>query len=206
MTKIRAVCFDIGGVLADVAHTWSTAMHAAGLQPTANAAVPFEDLDAFKLYQAGQLGIEAYLDELGDFLGIDTAGALSVHEHILMRPTTGTLEIIGELQAHCIVTGCLSNTNSLHWPVLIDPEKFPNVAALTIKAASQLIGFNKPAAESFRAFETMARAGAAEVLFFEDGPGNVAGALEVGWNAVLVDASGGQEGQIRTALSTYGVL
>ncbi|MHB8636998.1 MAG: HAD-IA family hydrolase [Fimbriimonadaceae bacterium] len=201
MTRIRAVCFDIGGVLAEVALTWDAALAAAGLPAPTEKQIPLEEFATFKLYQAGQLDIEAYLDELACFLGIEVAAALKVHESILLRPTERTLEIVNELNANGFVTGCLSNTNTLHWGVLTDAGRFPNVAALQIKAASQLIGHNKPAEASYRAFEAMAGVSPSEVLFFEDGPKNVAAARQLGWSAVLIDPLGRHADQILQGLS-----
>ena len=203
---IRAVCFDIGGVLVHVGVTWADAMRAAGMTPPTQADSHYEGLDAFKLFQAGQLDIEAYLDELADFLGIDSQAALKVHEHILLRITDGTLEIVQELNSNGIVTGCLSNTNTLHWQVMLRPEAFPNIAALQHKVASQIIGFNKPAPESYQVFEAAVGAQGSEILYFEDGPANVEGGLHAGWNAILVDPSQSQESQIRKALTDHRVL
>ena len=206
MTQIRAVCFDLGGVLAHVAPTWDAAMAAAGLPADTEKKVHLEILPAFKLYQAGQLDIEAYLDELGDYLGIPAAAALKVHESILLGPTDGTLAIVEDLNARGLITGCLSNTNTLHWAVLIDHTKYPNIVALKVKAASQLIGHNKPAEKSYRAFEALASVGPNEILFFEDSPVNVAAARHFGWNAVLVDPTGDQKTQIQRALNDHKVF
>ena len=207
MASIRAVCFDIGGVLVEVGVTWSDAMKAAGMTPPRQADSHYEGLDAFKLFQAGQLDIEAYLDELADFLGIDAQAALKVHEHILLRITEGTLEIVQRAEfKEGIVTGCLSNTNTLHWQVMLRQEEFPNIAALQHKVASQIIGFNKPAPESYRAFEAAVGAKGAEIVYFEDSPANVKGGDAAGWHAVLIDPKVNQERQIREALSSHNVL
>ena len=206
MAEIRAVCFDVGGVLAHVALSWDAAMAAAGLPSGPSYAIPLETLPAFNLYQAGQLDIEAYLDEAADFLEINSATALKVHNSILLGPTDGTFAIVDELNARGLTTGCLSNTNTLHWGVLTDPKRYPNVAALQVKAASQAIGFNKPAEESFRAFEAMAGAAPGEILFFEDGPANVEAAKRFGWNAVQIDPLASQTDQIRRVLTDYSLL
>ena len=206
VSKIQAVCFDISGVLAHVAFSWDSAMTAAGLPSGPSYAIPLEILPAFNLYQAGQLSIEAYLEELADFLEIDSAAALKVHNSILLRPTDGTLAIVEELNVRGFATGCLSNTNTLHWGVLTDPKRYPNVAALQVKAASQLIGHNKPAEESFRAFEAMVGFSPDAILFLEDSPANVEGAKQCGWNAVQVDPSGGQAQQVGIALAQFGVI
>jgi len=205
VSSIRAVCFDIGGVLAHVALSWDAAMVAAGFKAGPSYEIPLEVLGAFKLFQAGQLDIEAYLDELGDYLGLNAAAALRVHESILLRPTEGTLEIIEALNSKSVTTGCLSNTNTLHWSVLTDPARYPNVAALKIKAASQVIGHNKPAEEAYRAFESLTGAAGSQILFFEDGESNVAAAAALGWNAVLVDPQGDQAKTIRAALNSAGL-
>ena len=180
-------------------------MDAAGLPAGPSFEVPLEIFPAFTLYQAGQLDIEAYLDELADYLDIDAAKALKVHDSILLRPTAGTLAIVQDLNARGLVTGCLSNTNTLHWAVLTDPERFPNVSELQVKAASHDIGFNKPSEESYRAFEKLSGIDPAQILFFEDGKENVDAAKSFGWNAVLIDPAKEQAPQIRQGLTDHGV-
>jgi len=206
VAQIRAVCFDIGGVLVHVANSWDAALEAAGLPVDASCAIPLETLPAFELYQAGQLDIEAYLDEVAAFLDIDSTAAAKVHESILLRPTDGTLEIVEELNRRGYITGCLSNTNTLHWGVLTNPLLYPNVAALQVKGASQLIGFNKPAEESYLAFESMASVAAGQILFFDDNGANVEAARRFGWAAVQIDPTKDQASQIRSGLAGRAVL
>lgn len=205
MAEIQAVCFDIGGVLAHVALSWDSAMIAAGFQAGPSFQVPLEILPAFRLYQAGELDIEAYLDEVAEFLSIDSTAALKVHESILLKPTTGTLEIVDQLNGAGLKTGCLSNTNTLHWGVLNDPVKFPNVCALRFKAASHDIGYNKPDEASYRAFESIADVHGQHILFFEDTEANIAGAISAGWNAVQIDPTRDQANQIQQALAHHGL-
>ena len=202
---IRVVCFDIGGVLVHVATTWEEAMQSAGLTPSPKAHGRLDGFPAFDLFQEGQLSIEAYLDELSDYLDIPVGDALLAHDHILMDPTAGTIEIVRELNAAGWTTACLSNTNSPHWSELLRPERFPNIAALQLKAASQELGYAKPDARIFRAFEELAGARPDEIIFFEDGPANIAGAQACGWNAIHIDPRASQQGQIRAALDAAGV-
>ena len=131
---------------------------------------------------------------------------MKVHESILLRPTEGTLEIVEELNRRGYITGCLSNTNTLHWGALTNAFRYPNVAALQFKGASQLIGFNKPAEESYRAFESMASVVPDQILFFDDIAANVEGAQHFGWDAVLVDPTKDQASQIRSGLAARALL
>jgi HAD superfamily hydrolase (TIGR01509 family) len=203
--EIKVVCFDIGGVLVHVASIWGEAMRSAALEPSAKDGYKLDSFPAFDLFQAGQLSIEAYVDELAEFLSLPADKALRAHDHILMEPTEGTLDIIEQLNARGVGTACLSNTNSPHWAELMKPDRFPNIAALKLKAASQELGFAKPDSRIFGAFEELSGAVPSEILFFEDGPANVAGARACGWNVVQIDPKGSQQQQITTALEAVGL-
>lgn len=180
-------------------------MREANLTPTVPEGGKLEDCPAFPHYQDGSFDEAGYLHGLAQYLQISDADALRAHNGILSRPTEGTGEIVQKIEVKGLTTACLSNTNALHWEVLTDPNRYPNIASLNVKAASQIIGISKPDPRIYQEFEAMVQANGSEIVFFEDSPANVEAALKLGWNAVLIDPAGSQKDQITSALSNYQI-
>jgi putative hydrolase of the HAD superfamily len=201
---ITLVCFDLGGVLVHVATTWPEAMRAAGIEPTVPEQTALHAAPSFDPYQAGQIDTPTYLRSLAEFLQVTEAAAEQAHDHILLEPTLGTLDIVTELNAGPTKTACLSNTNELHWRELLGP-RFPNIQALKIHLASQNLGLAKPDLRIFRRFEELTQTPADQILFFEDTEVNVFAAQAAGWNVVRIDPKGSQESQIRAGLDAHGI-
>ena len=77
-----------------------------------------------------------------------------------------------------------SNTNELH------SRHFLQQFAETVRhfdglVLSHEVGFRKPRPEFFRHAERLAECGAAECLFIDDLPANVAGARALGWQGIV---------------------
>lgn len=92
----------------------------------------------------------------------------------------GARELLAGLRSRHRIA-CLSNTNALHWARLDGIEDVFDVCI-----ASHLTGFLKPDREAYE--DALARLGAEpeQVCFFDDLPGNVAAAREVGMQAFQV--------------------
>lgn len=193
MSAGKIVVFDLGGVMVRVARTWDDAARRAGI-PISRAEAGrsrLAELEGFEPYQARQIGLQEYLQQLRLYLGLNTTEeALSVHQGILMEPYPGTLELVDALHAHGFRTGCLSNTNAPHWALLRSPDHYPAIAALQSAMASHEVGLGKPDPAIFRTFEATFGVNASEVLFFDDHPANVAAAKACGWDAYEVDPTG----------------
>jgi glucose-1-phosphatase len=191
VTELRAVCFDLGGVLVEIAHTWEEALDAADIPHSLPGGTPLVAAPLFVEYQAGEVNEAEYLRALAGYLGLAEVGnALTAHDAILLREGPWVLEAVRRLNASGIVTGCLSNTNALHWAELNRPERFPGLAELQVRLASHEIGANKPDEAAYRAFEAAVGFHGREIAFFDDHPGNVAAARELGWQAEAACATG----------------
>ena len=205
---IRAVVFDLGGVLVRIHHTWEAAARSVGvsggemLGRLANYA-PLSD------YQGGILSEGNYLATLSRDLECSVQEAGQVHAAILGSDYPGAEDLVNELKTLGLPTLCLSNTNELHYQEFFG-GRFPVCNALDHLIASHRIGVNKPAPEAFQAIQDLLPPIEGEVIFFDDHPGNVAGALEFGWLAKQIDP-GDETGadpvaQMREELARLGVL
>src|SRR5437868_5047357 len=91
---------------------------------------PQDDLHAmpqFDAYQAGDLTDEQYFAALAEYLFVSVADAERVHCSMLIKPFPRVLEVVQELNASGVITGCLSNTNAPHWHELVESNRFPAI-------------------------------------------------------------------------------
>jgi putative hydrolase of the HAD superfamily len=206
--KYRLVVFDLGGVLVRICHTWQEVARTTGavcaLDPQGNT--PLTAFPEFDLYQAGEVSLGVYLEALVRFTGCAAGDALRMHNGILVEAYPGTEELVTELEAAGIGTGCLSNTNEPHWIDLAMNGRFPAIVRLERKMASHLVGMNKPDPAIFRLYADTHGVRPEEIAYFDDNGPNVAAAREVGFAAFQVDSARDPAAQMRAHLVTLGVL
>lgn len=205
---IKCVCFDLGGVLVRIRPTWHQAIAACGIEPDGE----MNELDSrpeFREYQLGLIGEIPYLEALSKALGSDGVGidvAKSIHEAILVEPYSETFELVTELQQNEVATGCLSNTNELHWKRLIDPAFTPAIAMIQHKLASHIEHLAKPSREIYQRFEEMSGFQPEEIVYFDDSETYVEAAKSYGWKGFHIDPSGSTSDQMRKTLKTLDLL
>lgn len=202
--EVRAVAFDIGGVMVRIAASWDEAARAAGLEPRPGLG-PLGALPEFAEYQAGEIGDDEYLAALGAYLGEGRAEAEQAHRAILLDPMPGTEELVADLEALGIVCGCLSNTNALHWGPLVGDGTYPALARMQVQVASHRVRSSKPEQAVYRAFERDAGASGAEVAYFDDVAEYVEGGRAMGWRAWQVPEGADPAAFMREALASAGV-
>ncbi len=202
------IVFDLGGVMAEISHSWEEAARVAGV-PCSNLSDGFTKLasfHAFDLYQAAEISLEDYLSALAQFVGCPQSEALKVHNGILVVEYPGVKELVEEIHAKRIRTGCLSNTNEPHWEMLALNGQYPAIHSLEMKMASHLVGMNKPSPEIFNRYCSEFQLEPSDIAFFDDGPLNVEGAASCGWNACRIDPSQDTPTQMRAYLRELGVI
>jgi len=92
----------------------------------------------------------------------------------------GARELLSGLRARHRIA-CLSNTNSAHWARLEGIEE-----VFTVCIASHLTGYLKPDRRAYEGALRRLGVEAGQVCFFDDLPGNVAAARELGMQAFQV--------------------
>ena len=202
------VVFDLGGVLAEISHTWEEAAACAGVT-CANLrshSTKLASLEAFDQYQAGKISLDEYLEALAEFAGCPVEKALRVHNGILVTEYPGVAALVGEIQTLGLGTGCLSNTNEPHWEVLALNGQYPTIHSLRMKMASHLVGINKPSPDIFNLYCATFGLAAENIVFFDDYAVNVDAATACGWNARRIDPSMDTPKQMRAYLRDLGVL
>lgn len=208
MDAMRVVCFDVGGVLAEIRPVFADCARAVGLDPVPASleGKKIGDLAFFDDYQAGRYTDDEFLQVFGDFMGVSAETAFRVHQAILVGPNPGTVELVESLRERGVKTGCLSNTNELHWRVFMEGVLLPHLPRLDFQVGSHRLKLDKPNAAIYRAFEEICGAKPGDIVFFEDGAKNVEGALACGWDAVLIDPVNDPCGQMVDALRSRGIV
>lgn len=200
--KPTTVCFDLGGVLVKICTDWNVALG----RDLGAPAWGIDEPAIFAQYQSGQVERPEYVQQLASHLGTSESHALAAHQRILLEPYEGTLELVLELKAHGITTGCLSNTNELHWIEMTMSQRFPAITHLEHKMASHIVGLSKPDKQIFEAFEHLSGAEPSQIVYFDDSATNVSAAHSYGWHAVLIDPNGDTATQMRGQLQTFDLL
>ncbi len=206
---IDAVLFDLGGVLVEIQRDWAALCASVGFVPGASSFEPearSERAAALEAYHLGAISIEACSDAWARTCGApcDRATATRLIDAIVVRPYDGGLELVRELDSMGIVTGCLSNTNALHWQRMC--RDFPVMGALRHRLASHELGVAKPDRAIFDRALQVLDLPASRVLLFDDLPENCAAARDAGWSAMLVDYERPTATQMRSHLRGLGVL
>jgi HAD superfamily hydrolase (TIGR01509 family) len=202
--RIKAVVFDIGGVLIEINRDWQFAMRDAGLRSPVHGHL--SSFWAFDDFQLGAISLEKYSEALQLYLALGSPeDALLAHNHIIRESYPGTLELIEELKDAGVTTACLSNTNQPHWDEMRS-GRFPNIDALEDSFVSNELKLEKPHPPIFQAVEDKMKLLPAEILFFDDTEINIEGALEKGWKAHWIDHTQNPAEQMELILISEGVL
>lgn len=201
----KIVCFDLGGVMVQIAGTWKQAAVNAGLTAEVKATA-FSDIGFFDRFQAGAVSQGDYLEALSGALGIDATLCASAHNGIIQAEYPGIPDLVGRLRERGVRTGCLSNTNELHWELMTRPDLFPTVASLDVKVASHLVRSCKPDPAIYQDFEDQAGLRGGEVVYFDDVPQFVEAGLSRGWRAFKIDPNAGPSAQMGAILVELGLI
>lgn len=188
-------------------HTWREVLSSAGL-PSSSEVLdqPLWMCEHLEGYQSNSLGDDEYLELLGSFLTLGSPEeARRAHDYVVKETYPGAVELIEELNAAGVMTGCLSNTNKLHWDALLS-GRFPIVDALRIRLASHELAKNKPDPEVYERFEEAAGVDPWDIVYFDDTPGHVEAGRRRGWRSYLIDPADDPVAQMRRALESEMLL
>lgn len=205
---IDAVVFDLGGVLVRIRRDWDELCAAAGVAATPAS----RDHQAHEArhnaladYQCGASTLDeccsTWADSLGE--GTDPAIGRALLEAIVDAPYPGTAALVDALKAHGIVTGCLSNTNALHWESGL--AALPAVAQLDHRFASHHLRLAKPHRAIYDHAARAIGVAPGRIVLFDDLDENCTGARAAGWVAHEIDHAGDTASQMRRHLVALGV-
>ena len=210
-TAVRFVCFDLGGVLVRIARSWEDACRRAGVDLSHATAADWERHRALMLrYETGELDEAGYLREAPACVGggdrVTAAQIVKVFDAWLLGMYPGAAELLTQLRARGLKTGCLSNTNARHWGSLTRLLEYRPLLELDFRLASHELHAMKPDERAYRRAEEVTGFRGSAILFFDDKRENVEAARAVGWKAEVVDRADDAVPQIREQLARHGVL
>jgi len=215
MRPRKVVCFDLGGVLVEICRDWLQACQVAGLEPRP---VP-PDFDRQRSaagadHQLGRMSDEDYYARVSEASAksYDAAEVARVHHAWTLGEYPGVDALIAELSAHEHLTlACLSNTNAPHWerlaPAADAPRpEYPSLQRLEMRLASHLLGLAKPDSRIYAAARDHFGVAPEDIVFFDDLDENVRAARVAGWHAHCIDPRGNPASQVRSELSSLGLI
>lgn len=129
-------------------------------------------------------GIAVLIDRYPDWIDEIRAWDERWHE-MISGPIDGSVAILDRLRAAGVPTWAITNFSAEKYAETV--ERFPFLKGFRDTVVSAHVGLLKPDAEIFRLFLDRNGLAAADCLFVDDMPANVASARAVGLNAVLFE-------------------
>jgi len=205
---LKLICFDLGGVLVRIAHSWQEACERAGLPVRAldDAGRGEAALELWSLrLHAGQVTLPEYCAGLSTALdGVYSAEEIeAAHRVLLAGDYDGVAELVSAVRATAVSTALLSNTNDAHFS---DLRHGPAVRLLDHLFLSHETGLLKPGAAIYAHVEVSTGVAPEAIAFFDDTAANVEAARTRGWRGLVIDHRAPTAPQMRRALIDWGVL
>lgn len=195
-TPVRALLFDLGGVLIDYSGIEDLAAILPDPSSHAEVRARLSLCPHTQAFGVGRLGREDYARRfVADWrIEQDPVSFLDGFRASVRGWLPGAVELLTTLRRRYRI-GALSNTNSVHWERVMDD--LGGRALFDVALSSHEMGMSKPDACVFHAALDRLAMPAHAVAFFDDAPANVAAASEVGMRAFRVDGVDG----VRRALA-----
>jgi putative hydrolase of the HAD superfamily len=207
---VKAVCFDLGGVLIRIVSDWAEACDRAGVELKGAWSEPMKR----KRLSVASNRFEVGASTFDDFAGVICEMSEYTRDEVervvdawLIEPFAGMEEVIDRLLARGVKTAVLSNTNERHWPVIVDAGgPFAMVNRLGVLLASHEIGARKPDAAAYLRVEEELGVPAESILFFDDLQDNINAAVWQHWRTFRVYPQNDPAGQIMQELEQQELL
>ena len=189
MTKIKAIIFDLGGVLIDFSGM-TDIRSMMRKDPSLDAIRPrWITCPTISAFERGEISSDIFASEFTQTwdLQIEPDDFISVFKSWIKGTLPGTEQLLVSLRPHYTLA-CLSNTNPLHWSQMM--HDIGLYSQLDQHFASHTLGRMKPDPNVFA--DVCAEMGFApsEVVFFDDGVENIEGAKQAGLSAYQVQSPG----------------
>ena len=208
---IDLVVFDLGRVMIRLVGTWPKACAKVGVpySPAMDDPVVRARLSQlFRLNEIGEMDHDAWTIEVAKLTDRSPEQISRILMGWLDGPFEGWDLLLDEIHGASLKTACLSNTNQLHWEMMLTgeaPNRLP-LDRLHYRFASHLIRAHKPEPRIYEHVEIQTGIQPARILFFDDLEPNVVGARARGWKAHRINQDEEPAIQVRLVLRELGAL
>jgi glucose-1-phosphatase len=198
--QFDVVLFDLGGVLVNFGGV-SPMRELAGISTDEELWERWLTCPWVRSFERGFCSPEEFATGMVDqwSLSLTPAEFLAAFESWPGGTMAGAEDLVTAVRAR-IPTGCLSNTNALHWEAHFG--RWPILHSFDFRFLSFEMGMIKPDHELFDAVANQLAAPTERVLFLDDNVLNVEAALDCGFRAAHVKGVD----EARSALVRLGVL
>ena len=191
---IKAVVFDVGGVLIDL-HSDEAGRELIGqygLSPHSFARLTRSSFESYprsvtELAMLGKIETSTYLETfLRECCVKDPERLRANRLSVVGRERRDVLTIVRQLKQAGLKCCVLSNTIALHWERLSSAREYPCLGLFDHIFASHLIGCAKPEKEAFSFVANALKVQMRECLLVDDTPLNIERAKALGWDGILL--------------------
>lgn len=200
---IDAVVFDMDGVIRHWDETFITDAETAwDLKPGTIASVAFAS-PAFAEAMTGEITVEEWSASIGASLahqhGVDAVDGAAMWMASTWTIDTAVVDLIRAVRAQGVATALFSNAST---KLEADLDEMGIAPLFDVVVNSARIGLAKPDVAAFEHVAGMLAIDPSRLLFVDDRPENVVGALDAGWHGVqMVNAD-----RLAGVLTRLGVL
>jgi glucose-1-phosphatase len=182
---IRVVLFDLGGVLVELGGVSTVISWMADPVSTEELFRMWLTSPAVRAFESGRIDPSLFAEQLILEMSFQVERDALLEEFARWPVGTfpGALELLARVPRR-YTRATLSNTNSLHWPLVMGQMKLES--AFDHHFASHLTGKIKPDEEAFQHVTKALGCSADEVLFLDDNQLNIDAAQKCGMHAVRV--------------------
>ena len=179
MKQIEVILFDLGGVLVEVTGASEMFKWMKNNLSIDELWKAWLSSSAVRSFEIGRSTAEQFADELIDEMDLSVGRNEFIHAFIQWprRLYPGVTRLIERLNQDYTLA-CLSNSNELHWPILINEMGIDKMFSKHF--ISHLTGKLKPDPESFEHVLCNLNCDASATLFLDDNEINVKSAQKVG--------------------------
>jgi FMN phosphatase YigB (HAD superfamily) len=191
--RIKAVVFDLGGVLLDL-HAVESRRELVERYGLMSPAFSFLTRSSFESYprsitelaMTGKVDTAEYLDAFLGQCSLKDADGLRINRlAVVGRERPEAFALVRQLKEAGIICGVLSNTIALHWEKLTANDEYPSLGIFDQVFASHLIECAKPELAAFSFVANALKLRMSECLLIDDTLLNVRSAEAAGWRALL---------------------
>jgi len=193
LSGIKAVVFDLGGVLIDL-HADKARLELLekyGLPANGFARLTRSSFESYprsitELAMTGKAGTAEYLEAFLEQCTLKDPDGLKANRlSVLGRERPDVFALVEQLKKAGIVCCVLSNTIPLHWEKLTSTGEYPSLKVFDHLFASHLIKCAKPEQASYSFVTQALNLRVSECLLVDDTPLNVDKAEATGWSGFL---------------------